>query len=162
MTGFLLAIMKDEGWCAKKVLYLYTQLTYCHMASSNSRAIQEQVAASVCLRIFEKLGVELPENPHPSNLIGVEINRDKLTGHEIFESMADILSELRGIFSASGMRCLRSTSATTEKNPMINALRQICKINGLQLSPKSKSDGYEASGQKKMRRWFVVESLSGE
>ena len=131
-------------------------------SSSNNRAIQEQVASSVCLRIFEKLGVELPENPHPSNLIGVEISREKLTGHEIFDSMTDILTELRGIFSASGMRCLRSTSAATEKNPLINALRQICKINGLQLTPKAKSDGYEASGQKKVRRWFVVESLDGD
>lgn len=125
----------------------------------NNRAIQEQVAASVCLRIFEKLGVELPAEPHPSNLIGVEISRDKLTGHEIFESMVDILGELRGIFSASGMRCLRSNSSTTEKNPLINALRQICKINGLQLSPRAKADGYEASGQKRVRRWFIVESL---
>lgn len=75
--------------------------------------------------------------------------------------MGDILSELRGIFSASGMRCLRSTSATMDKNPLINALRQICKINGLQLTPKAKSDGYQASGQKKVLRWFVVESLDG-
>ena len=131
------------------------------MAMSN-RAIQDQIAASVCIRIFEKLGVEMPENPHPSNLIGVEINREKITGHEIFESMTDILNEMRGIFSASGMRCLRSTSASKEKNPLINALRQICKINGLQLTPKSKSDGYESSGQKKVRRWFIVESMNGE
>ena len=128
----------------------------------NSRIIQDQVAASVCIKIFEKIGVEIPENAHPSNLIGIEINRDKLTGHEIFESMGDILNEMRGIFSASGMRCLRSSSASTEKNPLINALRQICKINGLQLTPKSKSDGYEVSGQKKVRRWFVIESMDGD
>jgi hypothetical protein len=128
---------------------------------NNSKAIQSQIASSVCLEMFKRIGVSLPQNPHPSNLIGVEINRDALLGTDIYGQMGDLLDEMRGVFSASGMRCLRSTSASTEKNPMINTLRQVCKLNGLLLTPYSRSDGYEINGKKRLKRWFVVESADG-
>lgn len=122
--------------------------------------METQITGKLCVDMFKRLGIvpDTDEYLHPSNLIGLSIPRDSLTKDGQLEQINDILHELRGFYSASGMSCLRSNNAS-QKAPVINALRQIVKANGLFMKPCSRSDGYEASGKKKVYRWFEIHSL---
>lgn len=55
------------------------------------------------------------------------------------------------------MSSLQQDASSKQKYPAVNLLRQIMKANGLQLSPKSKSAGYQTNGKKIVHRWYEIE-----
>lgn len=121
--------------------------------------METQITGRICVNLFKKLGL-VPDNDeylHPSNLVGLKIPRDDLLKDEQMNDIADLLQELRGFYSASGMSCLRANRK--QKAPVLNALRQVCKANGLLMKPYSKSNGYEPNGKKKLYRWFEIHAL---
>jgi len=122
--------------------------------------MQTQVASSICVKMFKvlKLIPDTEQFQHPSNLIGIKIPKENIMKEGQLELITPLLNELRGFYSASGMSCLR-TSGAKSKTPVINALRQICKANGVLMKPYSKSNGYEPSGKKKISRWFEIHSM---
>lgn len=122
--------------------------------------MQTQVASNICVKMFKVLKIipDTDEFEHPSNLVGINIPRDKLMKEGQIELITPFLNELRGFYSASGMSCLR-TSGRPSKTPVINALRQVCKANGILMKPYSKSNGYEPTGKKKVSRWFEIHSM---
>lgn len=121
--------------------------------------MENQITGRICVNLFKNLGI-VPDNDeflHPSNLIGLKIGRDDLMKEGQIDQIADLIQELRGFYSASGMSCLRANSR--QKTPVINTLRQVCKANGLLMKPYSKSDGYYPNGKKKLYRWFQIHSM---
>jgi hypothetical protein len=118
-----------------------------------------QITGKICVNLFKRLGIVPDTNDflHPSNLVGVKIPRDNLLKEGQMEQITDLIQELRGFYSASGMSCLRSTRK--QKAPVINTLRQVCKANGLIMKPYSKSSGYEITGKKKLYRWFEIHAM---
>lgn len=121
--------------------------------------MDEQITGRICVDIFKRLEIipDTPEYIHPSNLIGVKIQREFLLNNCQIDDIIDLIQELRGFYSASGMSCLRGNRS--QKTPVINTLRQICKANGLVMKPYSKSKGYELNGKKKVHRWFQIHAM---
>ena len=39
---------------------------------------------------------------------------------------------------------------------MLNLIRQILKVNGYNMNPIRKSDGYDKTGKKKYKRYFLI------
>ena len=121
--------------------------------------MESQITGRICVNLFKRLGLvpDSDEYLHPSNLIGLKLSRDDLLKDEQMDDIADLIQELRGYYSASGMSCLRGNR--TQKSPVLNTLRQVCKANGLLMKPYSKSNGYELNGKKKLYRWFEIHAL---
>lgn len=121
--------------------------------------METQITGRICVNLFKRLGIipDTDEYLHPSNLVGLKISRDNLLKDEQMDDIADLIQELRGYYSASGMSCLRGNRR--QKTPVLNTLRQVCKANGILMKPYSKSNGYEPSGKKKLYRWFEIHAL---
>ena len=121
--------------------------------------METQITGKICVNLFKRLGL-VPDNEkyiHPSNLVGLKISRDDLLIDEQMDDIADLIQELKGFYSASGMSCLRGNRK--QKTPVLNTLRQVCKANGLLMKPYSKSNGYEPNGKKRLYRWFEIHAL---
>lgn len=121
--------------------------------------METQITGKICVNLFKRLGL-VPDNEkyiHPSNLVGLKISRDDLLKDEQMDDIADLIQELKGFYSASGMSCLRGNRK--QKTPVLNTLRQVCKANGLLMKPYSKSNGYEPNGKKRLYRWFEIHAL---
>jgi len=121
--------------------------------------MEAQITGRICVNLFKRLGLvpDTDEYLHPSNLVGLKIPRDDLLKDEQMNDIADLVQELRGFYSASGMSCLRANRR--QKSPVLNTLRQVCKANGLLMKPCSKSNGYEPNGKKRLYRWFEIHAL---
>jgi hypothetical protein len=121
--------------------------------------MEHHITGKICVGLFKKLELipDTDEYLHPSNLIGLKIPRDVLLKEGLMDNISDLIQELRGFYSASGMSCLRANRS--QKTPVINALRQVCKANGIIMKPYSKSDGYCSNGKKKLYRWFEIHAL---
>jgi hypothetical protein len=118
-----------------------------------------QITGKICVNMFKRLELvpDTDEFLHPSNLIGIKISREDLLKEGQIEQISELIQELRGFYSASGMSCLRANRK--QKTPVINTLRQVCKANGLLMKPYSKSQGYYPNGKKKLYRWFEIHAL---
>lgn len=134
------------------------------MAHNIRRIAKEQIGASSLIKLFRRLAVIPPEGTpegdtfeHPSQLVGAVIPKEVVDTTEV-KDVEDILIELRNVYSASGMRSLRYNMGE-QKNPVLNLIRQIAKANGLLLEPRFQSNGYDADGRKRVKRWFVVKSM---
>ena len=55
------------------------------------------------------------------------------------------------------MSALQTGACAKQRFPAVNLLRQVMKANGLNLVPKSKSNGYEIDGSKRLHRWYQIE-----
>jgi len=134
------------------------------MSHNIRRIAKEQIGASALIKLFRRLSVIPPEGTpegdafqHPSQLVGAVIPKEIVDTTEI-KDVEDIVIELRNVYSASGMRSLRYNMGE-QKHPVLNLIRQIAKANGLLLEPRFQSNGYDADGKKRVKRWFIVKSM---
>lgn len=125
------------------------------------RAARSQIGAEILLKLYGRItGESLGEIRYPSQLSGNIITREQIENTE-YESLSDIILELRNIYSASGMRCLRSDAAS-RKSPVLNLIRQVARANGLGLISDRKPSGYMPDGRKQFIYWYKFESLDGD
>ena len=131
-------------------------------SSMNIRAARDQLGADILLRMYSRItGESLSADiQHPSQLSGRVITREQI-GHIEYDDLSDLIRELRNVYSASGMRCLRSDAAS-RKSPVLNLIRQIARANGLGLISNRKPSGYGADGRKKFVYWYTFEALDGD
>lgn len=123
-----------------------------------SRIVREQVGADLCVALYKKItGHDNPKLVHPSQLCGCTLTREHLDAFP-YESLQPLILELRSVYSASGMRCLRADAGST-KSPVLNLLRQVSKANGLHLASHRKASGYHADGRKKFTYWYTFEAF---
>jgi len=131
------------------------------MSTHITRAARSQLGADILLRLYERItGETLDGIRYPSQLSGIMITRAQIETTE-YESLSDIILELRNVYSASGMRCLRSDAAT-RKSPVLNLIRQVARANGLALVSDRKPSGYAPDGRKQFIYWYKFESLDGD
>jgi hypothetical protein len=122
--------------------------------------MEEQLGGKLCVELYKLLKIvpDTHDFEHPSNLVGVKIQRDFLLESGVYDTLTEIVNEFKGVYSTSGMRCLRS-DAHAQKHPVLNLVRQISKANGLVLVPNAVSAGYDARGRKIVKRWFEVRPM---
>jgi len=126
-----------------------------------TRAARSQLGADILLRLYERItGKSLDGIRYPSQLSGSMITREQIENTD-YESLTDLILELRNVYSASGMRCLRSDAAS-RKSPVLNLIRQVARANGLGLVSDRKPSGYATDGRKQFVYWYTFESLDGD
>ena len=130
------------------------------MSTKITRAARDQLGADVLLRLYGRItGNSLDDIQYPSQLSGIIITREQIDGTE-YDSLADMILELRNVYSASGMRCLRSDAAS-RKTPVLNLVRQVARANGMSLVSNRKPSGYTSDGRKHFKYWYTFEPLDG-
>lgn len=131
------------------------------MSTHLTRAARSQLGADVLLRLYERItGESIAGIRYPSQLSGSVITREQIDNTD-YESLSDLILELRNVYSASGMRCLRSDAAS-RKSPVLNLIRQVARANGLGLTSGRKPSGYTPDGRKHFVYWYTFESLDGD
>lgn len=93
-----------------------------------------------------------------NELNGLWIPRDILIRNDDnnYEKMWKELPNIKKIYSSSSLTSLQNNATLTQKWPMLNLIRQILKVNGYIMNPIRKSDGYDKTGKKKYKRYFLI------
>ena len=105
-------------------------------------------------RIFNLVGISKTEH---SDLDGILIERELLLNNESYEKIKPLLPLLKKYFSSSFLTSLQQNAEEKQKFPLINIIRQILKVHRYHLKPIRKANGYEKSGKKKYKRFFMIE-----
>lgn len=87
---------------------------------------------------------------------GITITRDGLLDKEKYESVKELIPELKKSFSSSFLTSLQKTATTSQKWPLLNLLRQILNQNQFNMMPIRKSDGRDKNGKKRYKRYFII------
>ena len=88
---------------------------------------------------------------------GITITRDGLLDKEKYDSIKELIPELKKVFSSSFLTSLQKTAGNSQRWPLLNLLRQILNQNGFNMTPIRKSDGRDQSGKKKYKRYFIIQ-----
>ena len=94
-----------------------------------------------------------------NGLAGQIISRDLLVSQEKYEECKPKLETLKEWMSSSRLSCLQSTAESNQRWPLLNAVRQLLKLHNFRMTPFRLSDGYTPDGKKKLKRFFIVESI---
>jgi len=94
-----------------------------------------------------------------SGLAGQIISRDLLVSQEKYDECKPKLATLKEWMSSSRLSCLQSTAELNQRWPLLNAVRQLLKLHNFRMTPFRLSDGYAADGKKKLKRFFLVETI---
>ena len=64
--------------------------------------------------------------------------------------------------SSSRLSCLQSAAESNQRWPLLNAVRQLLKLHNFRMTPFRLSDGYSSDGKKKLKRFFLVETIKAK
>lgn len=95
-------------------------------------------------------------------LSGQVISRDLLVSQEKYEECKPKLATLKEWMSSSRLSCLQSTAESNQRWPLLNAVRQLLKLHNFRMTPFRLSDGYSSDGKKKLKRFFLVETIKAK
>ena len=110
----------------------------------------------VLMKFFKQIGIELQST---DNLEGILITRETLLMDEKYDNIKkeEIISDLKKIFSSTFLTSLQKTAEKNQRWPLLNLTRQILTQLGYNMVPHRKSDGKDATGKKKYKRFFIVQ-----
>lgn len=92
------------------------------------------------------------------DLFGRTVERDILLQSEIIQIYFKMIPELKSEYYSDMLSCLHKNSLKKQRFPAICMLRQMCKTNGVILTPKAISMGYDkSSGKKLVKRLFIFQ-----
>jgi len=91
-------------------------------------------------------------------LNGLIIPREILLSKDKFLEFDEEIKKIKKKFSSSRLTSLQST-AKNQRWPLLNLVRQLLKASNIRMVPKRICDGYDKSGKKKFKRFFVLEEL---
>jgi hypothetical protein len=94
-----------------------------------------------------------------SGLAGQVIHRDLLVSQEKYDECKPKLVKLKEWMSSSRLSCLQSTAESSQRWPLLNAVRQLLKLHNFRMTPFRLSDGYSTDGKKKLKRFFLIETI---
>jgi hypothetical protein len=127
--------------------------------SSESVAAEPSPEVEKTRLMYECLG-SLGLDVHKDNLFSISIDRSHLEDLSHLDSLRTFVPQLKKYYSSDMLTCLHSNNASKQKNPVINAIRQLLKCNYYKLKPVVVCDGYDkATGRKKTRRTYVIRNL---
>jgi len=107
---------------------------------------------------LKKAGLVVDKDVHV--LEGQLIPRDLLLLPEKYKQCHDDLMVLKQYMSSSSLTSLQSTAALHQKWPLLNAVRQILKVQMLRMVPVRIADGYTKDGKKIIKRFFRIERIA--
>tara|TARA_Y100000591_G_C21846033_1_gene708771 strand:+ start:151 stop:537 length:387 start_codon:yes stop_codon:yes gene_type:complete len=88
---------------------------------------------------------------------GMIIPREILLNKDKYLELEDEINKIKKKFSSSRLTALQKTAKTNQKWPLLNLVRQLLKASNIRMIPKRKSNGYDETGKKKFRRFFILE-----
>ena len=89
------------------------------------------------------------------------IDRDTLLDPVVVQKLLSRKAELKTGYSTAKLSCLHANGADKQKTPGVCLVRQLLKANGFRMEPQTESLGYEGSGRKIVRRWYLVVERGG-
>ena len=90
------------------------------------------------------------------DLEGIFFPREQLLSEIKYDTVKQIIPELKKKFSSSFMTSLHDKAETNQKWPLLNLIRQILLVYNYNLTPIRKCDGYTPEGVKKYKRFFKI------
>lgn len=108
------------------------------------------------LSILKKTNIII-ENENFIN--GMIIPRDILLVKEKYLELEDEINNIKKKFSSSRLTALQKTAKTNQKWPLLNLVRQLLKASNIKMTPKRQSNGYDETGKKKFKRFFILEKM---
>tara|TARA_B100001250_G_C19382797_1_gene606981 strand:+ start:66 stop:458 length:393 start_codon:yes stop_codon:yes gene_type:complete len=92
-------------------------------------------------------------------LNGLIIPREILLSKDKFLEFDEEIKQIKKKFSSSRLTALQSTAKNNQRWPLLNLVRQLLKASNIRMVPKRICDGYDKTGKKKFKRFFVLEEL---
>lgn len=108
----------------------------------------------VIVTFFKELGLPISKI---NELEGTLITREMLLNNDKYNSIKIHIPKLKKIFSSTFLTSLQKTAEKNQKWPLLNLTRQILTQLGYNMVPHRKSDGKDATGKKKYKRFFIVQ-----
>ena len=90
---------------------------------------------------------------------GMIIPREILLRKEKYLELEEEINKIKKKFSSSRLTALQKTAKTNQKWPLLNLVRQLLKASNIKMVPKRKSNGYDETGKKLFKRYFILEKL---
>ena len=108
------------------------------------------------LKFLNKCKIVIEEE---QNLEGLMIPRDILLDISIYDNVKEDIQLLKQKFSSSSLTALQKGAEVEQKWPLLNLVRQILKSCNYNMKPIRQSNGYDAEGKKKYKRFFRIDKL---
>lgn len=112
------------------------------------------VMEQIYLEILGEFGISELEK-----LDGTLLDREAFLNDEIYERVKLKVTELKKYFSSSLLTSLQENASTKQRFPLINIVRQLLRVKYYQMEPIRKANGYEKSGKKLYKRYFLVKKI---
>ena len=109
----------------------------------------------IYLEILGEFGVDDLEK-----LDGTLLDREAFLNDEIYKRVKLKVDELKKYFSSSLLTSLQENASTKQKFPLINIVRQLLRVKFYHMEPIRKANGYEKSGKKLYKRYFLVKKMT--
>ena len=90
---------------------------------------------------------------------GMIIPREILLRKEKYLELEEEINKIKKKFSSSRLTALQKTAKTNQKWPLLNLVRQLLKASNIKMIPKRQSNGYDETGKKKFKRFFILEKM---
>lgn len=90
---------------------------------------------------------------------GMIIPREILLKREKYLELEEEINKIKKKFSSSRLTALQKTAKTNQKWPLLNLVRQLLKVSNIRMVPKRKSNGYDKTGKKLFKRYFILEKI---
>ena len=107
----------------------------------------------VCKKFLNNSGIAF-ENLH--ELDGQIISRELLLNPLKYVEMKDEIINLKKNYSSTSLTGLHNCADIKQRWPLLNIVRQLLNVYNMDMKPLRKSDGYEVTGKKKYKRFFII------
>tara|TARA_X000000950_G_C13766414_1_gene599076 strand:+ start:260 stop:601 length:342 start_codon:yes stop_codon:yes gene_type:complete len=84
------------------------------------------------------------------------IERDFFLKTELYFLVKPKINNLKNYVSSSYLTSLQCDAEKTQKWPLLNLVRQLLKLYKYNMKPIRKSNGYDKSGKKLYKRFFLI------
>ena len=95
-----------------------------------------------------------------NNLDGTILERDMFLDDEKYKRVKTKINDLKQYFSSSLLTSLQENAETKQRFPLINIVRQLLKAKYYHMEPIRKANGYEKSGKKLYKRYFLIKKIT--
>ena len=109
----------------------------------------------IYIEILSEFGIQDLEH-----LDGTMLERDAFIDDEIYKRVKPKIVDLKKYFSSSLLTSLQENAESKQKFPLINIVRQLLRVKYYQMEPIRKANGYEKSGKKLYKRYFLIKKMA--
>lgn len=111
-------------------------------------------------KVLNRVNIVFSTLPDLHNQI---ISRDVLLDKKVIESLLGLRSALKSHYHSDMLSCLHANSAQKQRHPAVCMVRQLLRANGMRLTPRIESMGYDRNtGKKLVKRFYVITPMTEE